>query len=79
MAALRSRLHLLAMLDILDANDGRFTVRQDGKVIFAENAPIAPYNQETADLQRDAANLQQIQARMVAVRNAGIKKLIPAQ
>jgi hypothetical protein len=71
--------HLLAMLDILDANDGRFTIRQDGKVIFADNAPIAPYNQETADLQRDAANLQQIQARMVTVQSAGIKKLIPEQ
>jgi hypothetical protein len=71
--------HLLAMLDILDANDGKFTIRDDGKVIFGDNAPIAPYNQETADLQRDAVNIQQIQERMIAVRNAGIKKMIPAQ
>src|SRR6266542_3329361 len=69
--------HLLTMLDILDANDGRFFIRQDGKVIFTDNASIAPYNQETADLQRDAANIQEIQERMVAVRNAGIKKMIP--
>jgi hypothetical protein len=47
-------------------------------VIFADNAPIAPYNQETADLQRDAANIQKIQERVVAVRNAGIKKMIPS-
>jgi hypothetical protein len=71
--------HLLAMLDVLDANDGRFTIREDGKVIFAYNAPIAPYNQETTDLQRDAANIQQIHERIIAVRNAGIKKMIPAQ
>jgi hypothetical protein len=70
--------HLLAMLDILDANDRRFTIRQgDGMVIFADNAAIAPYNQETEGLKRDAANIQQIQGRMNAARDTGIKKMIP--
>jgi hypothetical protein len=68
--------HILAMLAILDANDGRFSIRQDGKVLFADDAPIAPYNEETADLQHDFINIQQIQGRMAQLRDAGIKKMI---
>lgn len=71
--------HLLAMLDILDANDGRFTIRADGKVIFTDNAAIAPYNQETASVQGDANNLEQIKTKMNAAHDAGIKKMIPTQ
>jgi hypothetical protein len=69
---------IIGLLDILDANDGKFTIRQDGKVIFADDAAAASYNQETADLQRDAANIQKIQERVVALRSAGIAKMIPA-
>ena len=71
--------HLIGLLDILDANDGKFTIRQDGKVIFADSAAAPPYNQETSDLQRNAVNIQKIQERMNALQAAGIKKLIPSK
>jgi hypothetical protein len=68
--------HMLEMLKILDANDGKFTVQKDGKVIFAENEPIAAYNVENAELQRDLANIRLISTKMQASQNAAIQKVI---
>jgi hypothetical protein len=68
--------HILAMLKILDANDGKFTIGQDGKVLFVDNAPIDAYNQETAGFQHDAINLQQVIAKMQGRRNEWIETII---
>ncbi|MGE3279639.1 MAG: hypothetical protein AB7H90_03735 [Alphaproteobacteria bacterium] len=67
--------HLLTMLDILDANDGKFTIQQDGKVIFANNAAVESYNRETAGLQGAAANIQNIQEKLRANQGAMIQSI----
>jgi hypothetical protein len=68
--------HLTALYDILDWNEGKFTVNKDSFVTFQDSQSIGPYNQELADLRRDAANLVKIQDKMLENQKAGIMRII---
>jgi hypothetical protein len=70
--------HLIALYDILDHNEGKFTVGKDGFVTFVENEPVAQYNHELADLRSDIGNLVKIRGEMVENQKAGIAHIIDA-
>ncbi len=68
--------HLIALYNILDENEGKFTVRQDSFVIFVENPAIAAYNKEMQDLRQDAGNLKKISDKWVENQRAGVWRII---
>jgi hypothetical protein len=70
--------HLIALYDILDDNEGKFTVGKDGFVTFVANEPVAQYNHELADLRSDIGNLVKIRDKMVENQKAGIAHIIDA-
>ena len=68
--------HLINLYQILDDNDGKFTIRSDGMVIFSQKPPIDVYNRESADLKRALTDQVKLQQQFVRMHQNGITKIV---